>query len=63
MSANPSAGPLQAALGFATIEARTPELHFLHQWLDTWHGPALSSPASAARVGIYTPWAMAMALT
>jgi hypothetical protein len=29
---------LRAALGFARIEALTPELRLLHRWLDTWSG-------------------------
>ena len=29
---------LQATLGFATLEPRTPELRLLHQWLDSWRG-------------------------
>ena len=29
---------LVAALGFALIERRTPELALLHRWLDTWTG-------------------------
>ena len=29
---------LQAALGFATLEPREPELRLLHRWLDTWSG-------------------------
>ena len=29
---------LSAALGFAEIEQRFPELRLLHRWLDTWRG-------------------------
>jgi hypothetical protein len=29
---------LTAALGFAQLEPRTPELRLLHRWLDTWSG-------------------------
>jgi hypothetical protein len=29
---------LEAALGFALLEPRTPELELLHGWLDTWRG-------------------------
>jgi hypothetical protein len=29
---------LVAAVGFALLEARTPELALLHRWLDTWTG-------------------------
>jgi hypothetical protein len=29
---------LTAALGFALLEPRPPELDLLHQWLDTWRG-------------------------
>jgi hypothetical protein len=29
---------LVAGLGFALLEARTPELALLHRWLDSWTG-------------------------
>jgi hypothetical protein len=29
---------LRAALGFLALEAREPELHLLHRWLDNWRG-------------------------
>ena len=29
---------LNAALSFARLEPRAPELHALHCWLDTWRG-------------------------
>ena len=29
---------LTAALGFAVLDPRTPELDLLHGWLDTWRG-------------------------
>lgn len=35
---NPSARRLQTALGFAILSPHAPELHLLHQWLDTWPG-------------------------
>ena len=32
---------LTAALGFAQLEPRAPELRLLHRWLDTWTGLGL----------------------
>jgi hypothetical protein len=29
---------LRAALGFAELELRAPELRLLHRWLDSWRG-------------------------
>ena len=29
---------MMAALGFALVEPRTPELALIHRWLDTWRG-------------------------
>lgn len=33
-----AAARLRAALGFAQLEPRAPELALLHRWLDTWSG-------------------------
>jgi hypothetical protein len=33
-----AAARLRAALGFAQLEPRAPELQLLHRWLDTWSG-------------------------
>ena len=35
---DPRARLLRAALGFASLEPREPELRMLHRWLDTWSG-------------------------